>query len=45
MIGNALKAGVRFVSYDWFKMKLADGEGKVSASRSLVGAFFARSMD
>ncbi|KAJ6513356.1 mitochondrial tricarboxylate transporter [Mycena sanguinolenta] len=34
--GNALKAGVRFVSYDHFKSLLADSEGKVSAPRSLL---------
>ncbi|KAF9007041.1 mitochondrial tricarboxylate transporter [Cyathus striatus] len=36
MIGNSVKAGVRFVSYDYFKQKLADSQGKVSAPRSLV---------
>ncbi|KAF7330459.1 Mitochondrial tricarboxylate transporter [Mycena venus] len=34
--GNAVKAGVRFVSYDHFKSLLADSEGKVSAARSLL---------
>ncbi|KAK7677136.1 hypothetical protein QCA50_019845 [Cerrena zonata] len=36
MYGNALKAAVRFVSYDHFKHMLADKEGKVSPARSLV---------
>jgi len=36
IIGNSVKAGVRFVSYDHFKQKLADAEGKVSAPRSLL---------
>ncbi|KAG5649970.1 hypothetical protein H0H81_001278 [Sphagnurus paluster] len=36
VVGNALKAGVRFVSYDHFKQMLADSEGKVSAPRSLL---------
>ncbi|KAF7374978.1 Mitochondrial tricarboxylate transporter [Mycena sanguinolenta] len=34
--GNAVKAGVRFLSYDYFKSLLADSEGKVSAPRSLL---------
>ncbi|KAJ7284884.1 mitochondrial tricarboxylate transporter [Mycena rebaudengoi] len=36
VVGNAAKAGVRFVSYDHFKHLLADPEGKVSAPRSLL---------
>ncbi|KAJ3729129.1 mitochondrial tricarboxylate transporter [Lentinula guzmanii] len=36
VLGNAIKAGVRFISYDHFKSVLADAEGKVSAPRSLV---------
>ncbi|KAF5352929.1 hypothetical protein D9758_007956 [Tetrapyrgos nigripes] len=36
VIGNAAKAGVRFLSYDWFKSKLVDREGKLSAPRSLL---------
>lgn len=34
--GNAVKAGVRFVSYDSFKSRLADSEGKISPGRSLI---------
>ncbi|KAF9040104.1 citrate transporter [Panaeolus papilionaceus] len=36
VVGNSLKAGVRFVTYDYFKKKLADKEGKISPSRSLL---------
>ncbi|KAG6816832.1 hypothetical protein H0H87_002481 [Tephrocybe sp. NHM501043] len=36
VVGNSLKAGVRFVSYDHYKQMLADEQGKVSAPRSLV---------
>ncbi|KAI0090071.1 mitochondrial carrier domain-containing protein [Irpex rosettiformis] len=36
VVGNSLKAGVRFVSYDHFKHMLADSEGKVSSGRSLL---------
>ncbi|KAF9458718.1 mitochondrial tricarboxylate transporter [Collybia nuda] len=36
IVGNAVKAGVRFVSYDHFKQMLADPQGKVSAPRSLL---------
>ncbi|KIM29237.1 hypothetical protein M408DRAFT_328914 [Serendipita vermifera MAFF 305830] len=36
IIGNAVKAGVRFLTYDTLKSLLADKEGKVSAPRSLA---------
>ncbi|TFK62974.1 mitochondrial tricarboxylate transporter [Pluteus cervinus] len=45
IVGNAVKAGVRFVSYDYFKEKLADSEGKVSAPRSLLAGLGAGSME
>ncbi|KAJ7583926.1 mitochondrial tricarboxylate transporter [Mycena floridula] len=45
VIGNALKAGVRFVSYDYFKQKLQDPQGKVSAPRSLVAGLGAGMME
>ncbi|PFH45635.1 hypothetical protein AMATHDRAFT_8874 [Amanita thiersii Skay4041] len=45
VIGNATKAGVRFVSYDHFKQKLADSEGKVSAPRSLLAGLGAGMME
>ncbi|KAH7103668.1 mitochondrial tricarboxylate transporter [Auriculariales sp. MPI-PUGE-AT-0066] len=41
VVGNATKAGVRFVSYDYFKGLLGDADGKVSASRSLVAGMAA----
>ncbi|WFD35549.1 hypothetical protein MCUN1_002405 [Malassezia cuniculi] len=34
--GNALKAGVRFLSYDHFKSMLRDENGKLSGPRSLL---------
>ncbi|KAM0755058.1 citrate transporter [Meredithblackwellia eburnea MCA 4105] len=34
--GNALKAGVRFLSYDTIKARLVDSEGKLSPGRSLL---------
>lgn len=36
VIGNSVKAGVRFVTYDHFKSMLADAEGKVTPPRSLL---------
>ncbi|KAF8229416.1 mitochondrial tricarboxylate transporter [Tricholoma matsutake] len=36
VVGNSVKAGVRFVTYDHFKYMLANSEGKVSAPRSLL---------
>lgn len=45
IIGNATKAGVRFVSYDYFKSKLADSQGKVSAPRSLLAGLGAGTME
>jgi solute carrier family 25 citrate transporter 1 len=45
IVGNAVKAGVRFVSYDHFKHMLADSQGKVSAPRSLVAGLGAGMME
>ncbi|KAF8346646.1 mitochondrial tricarboxylate transporter [Amanita rubescens] len=45
IIGNATKAGVRFLSYDHFKQMLADSEGKVSAPRSLLAGLGAGMME
>ncbi|KDR73915.1 hypothetical protein GALMADRAFT_250603 [Galerina marginata CBS 339.88] len=45
VVGNSVKAGVRFVSYDHFKQMLADSEGKVSAPRSLVAGLGAGMME
>ncbi|KAG8927260.1 hypothetical protein FRC03_009126 [Tulasnella sp. 419] len=39
--GNALKAGVRFLSYDQYKHLFADAEGKVSPARSLLAGLAA----
>ncbi|KAI5824042.1 mitochondrial carrier [Schizophyllum commune Tattone D] len=36
VVGNAAKAGVRFLTYDHLKAMLADENGKVSAPRSLL---------
>ncbi|PCH42900.1 mitochondrial tricarboxylate transporter [Wolfiporia cocos MD-104 SS10] len=45
VIGNSVKAGVRFLSYDHFKHMLADAEGKVSAPRSLAAGLGAGMME
>ncbi|PSR78949.1 hypothetical protein PHLCEN_2v7253 [Hermanssonia centrifuga] len=45
VIGNSVKAGVRFVSYDHFKHMLADPEGKVSPARSLLAGLGAGVME
>ncbi|KAF7316903.1 hypothetical protein HMN09_00424300 [Mycena chlorophos] len=45
VVGNSLKAGVRFVAYDHFKNMLADSEGKVSAPRSLLAGLGAGMME
>ena len=36
VVGNSMKAGVRFLTYDFFKNKLSDSQGKISAPRSLL---------
>ncbi|OCF72761.1 solute carrier family 25 (mitochondrial citrate transporter), member 1 [Kwoniella mangroviensis CBS 8886] len=36
IIGNAVKAGVRFTTYDQFKSLLKDDEGKLTAPRSML---------
>ncbi|KAG9310876.1 mitochondrial carrier domain-containing protein [Chiua virens] len=45
VVGNSVKAGVRFVSYDHFKNMLADPEGKVSAPRNLIAGLGAGIME
>ncbi|EUC65293.1 CTP1 citrate transporter [Rhizoctonia solani AG-3 Rhs1AP] len=45
VVGNAAKAGVRFLSYDKFKQMLADQNGKVSAPRSLAAGLGAGMME
>ncbi|WVF68991.1 hypothetical protein IAT40_003765 [Kwoniella sp. CBS 6097] len=36
VLGNAVKAGVRFTTYDQFKALLKDDEGKLTAPRSML---------
>lgn len=45
IIGNAAKAGVRFLTYDSLKSLLADKDGKVSAPRSLAAGLGAGIME
>ncbi|KIY48550.1 citrate transporter [Fistulina hepatica ATCC 64428] len=45
VVGNTVKAGVRFLSYDHFKAMLADSQGKVSAPGSLVAGLGAGMME
>ncbi|KAL4911818.1 mitochondrial carrier domain-containing protein [Aspergillus aurantiobrunneus] len=39
IIGNSLKAGIRFVAFDTFKSMLQDDNGKISGSRTVVAGF------
>lgn len=43
--GNAIKAGVRFLSYDHFKSMLKDDTGKLSGPRSLLAGLGAGMME
>ena len=43
--GNAIKAGVRFLSYDHFKSMLKDENGKLSGPRSLLAGLGAGMME
>ncbi|GAA95915.1 uncharacterized protein L969DRAFT_92053 [Mixia osmundae IAM 14324] len=43
--GNALKAGVRFYSYDSFKTMLVNDEGKLTGTRSLAAGLGAGMME
>ncbi|ORY30546.1 putative mitochondrial inner membrane citrate transporter [Naematelia encephala] len=45
VIGNAVKAGVRFTSYDQFKSLLKNDEGKLSAPRSMLAGLGAGMME
>ncbi|SPO05528.1 probable citrate transport protein, mitochondrial [Cephalotrichum gorgonifer] len=36
IIGNALKAGIRFVAFDQYKSLLADADGKLSGPRTVI---------
>ena len=39
IIGNSIKAGVRFVAFDQYKSLLADEEGKLSGPRTVLAGF------
>ncbi|KAJ1983402.1 hypothetical protein H4R33_004760 [Dimargaris cristalligena] len=41
VIGTAAKAGVRFLSYDFYKAQLADERGQLTGSRSLLAGLAA----
>ncbi|KAK0548588.1 hypothetical protein OC846_004418 [Tilletia horrida] len=43
--GNAVKAGVRFLSYDYFKTLLRDKDGRLSGPRSLLAGLGAGMME
>lgn len=39
IIGNSLKAGIRFVAFDTYKALLADSEGKISGPANVIAGF------
>ncbi|PGH31111.1 solute carrier family 25 (mitochondrial citrate transporter), member 1 [[Emmonsia] crescens] len=39
IIGNSLKAGIRFVAFDFFKSMLQDENGKISGPRTVIAGF------
>ncbi|KAK4185673.1 mitochondrial carrier domain-containing protein [Podospora australis] len=39
IIGNSLKAGIRFVAFDQYKTMLADADGKISGPRTVIAGF------
>jgi len=39
IIGNSIKAGVRFVAFDAYKSFLADEDGKISGPRTVIAGF------
>ncbi|KAF2738218.1 mitochondrial carrier [Polyplosphaeria fusca] len=39
IIGNSLKAGIRFVAFDTYKGMLADADGKVSGPANVIAGF------
>ncbi|KAK4556461.1 hypothetical protein LTR86_006605 [Recurvomyces mirabilis] len=41
IIGNSLKAGVRFVAFDQYKSMLSDAEGTISGPMTVVSGFLA----
>ncbi|BEI86108.1 hypothetical protein CcaverHIS002_0603950 [Cutaneotrichosporon cavernicola] len=45
IVGNAVKAGVRFTTYDQFKSMLKDDEGNITAPRSMLAGLCAGMME
>ncbi|KAK4456690.1 Tricarboxylate transport protein [Cladorrhinum samala] len=39
IIGNSMKAGIRFVAFDQYKRLLADADGKISGPRTVIAGF------
>ncbi|KAL1995375.1 hypothetical protein VTN49DRAFT_1562 [Thermomyces lanuginosus] len=39
IVGNSIKAGVRFVAFDKFKALLSDADGKISGPRTVIAGF------
>ncbi|OLN96901.1 putative mitochondrial carrier C19G12.05-like protein 2 [Colletotrichum chlorophyti] len=39
IIGNSLKAGIRFVAFDQYKKLLADADGKLSGPKTVIAGF------
>ncbi|KZF24599.1 putative mitochondrial tricarboxylate transporter [Xylona heveae TC161] len=39
IIGNSLKAGIRFVAFDTYKSMLQDADGKISGPRTVIAGF------
>ncbi|KAM3070035.1 hypothetical protein ACMFMG_003933 [Clarireedia jacksonii] len=39
IIGNSLKAGIRFVAFDQYKSLLQDADGKISGPRTVIAGF------
>lgn len=39
IIGNSLKAGIRFVAFDQYKSLLADADGKLSGPKTVIAGF------
>ncbi|KAF7876390.1 hypothetical protein EAF04_001482 [Stromatinia cepivora] len=39
IIGNSLKAGIRFVAFDQYKALLQDADGKISGPRTVIAGF------
>lgn len=39
IIGNSLKAGIRFVAFDQYKSLLSDADGKISGPKTVIAGF------